>query len=576
MKTGGSGLPELQLARQSGARLLAAAFVFSVFVNLLMLTGPIFMLQIYDRVLASRSEETLVALFLLVALLYGVMGLLDYARGRVLARFGARFQAGLEHRVFHASLKQAQHSGQTAAQRSGQVDLDTIGALLSSPAALALFDVPWTPLFVAAIFVLHPWLGWAAVFGATTLFFFAWLNHHLTRHKAHAARQAMDRANDIADQARQSADVIRSQAMGAAVSQRWQAARDVALAQSVRASDWAGFFAALTKSFRLLLQSAMLALGAWLTLQGQTTGGAMIASSILLGRAMAPVEQTIGHWRILGQSVAGWHRLALVLQGTPPDLQIPRLPRPEPRLSVQGVSVFAPGQRHPVLINISFALSPGQALGIIGKSGSGKSTLAKALLGLYPPTTGEIRLGGATLHQYDLGDFGSFVGYLPQEITLFDGTLAQNIARMSNAPDPDKVIQAARRANAHDMILSLPDGYETLVERGNILLSGGQRQRVALARAFYDDPVLLILDEPNSALDSDGAQALNQAIRAFKSSGRTVIIMTHRPTAISECDTLLVLDRGRVQTIGPKGQILRSMMRNVHDMRQSTTQAQRS
>ena len=570
------GLLELKKARRSGNKLLSAVFLFSVFVNILMLTGPLFMLQVYDRVLGSRSEETLVALFALVVVLYGLLGVLDYARGRILARYGARFQTELDDRVFDAVLKQALMPSKRAAPSSGQRDLETVQTLFTSPVMIALFDAPWTPLFMGAIFIFHPWLGILALIGGALLVVIALLNNWLTRRKTLEAQSTASLAASLGEQARRSAEVVRSQGMSAAISERWHGLRDEALDQTIKASDWTGSFTALTKSFRLLLQSAILALGAYLVLQGEVTGGAMIASSILLGRALAPIEQSIGQWALVQRSIAAWGSLRTLLETTPVDPETLDLPCPKADLSLKGVSVFAPGATKLTLSNINVSVSPGQVLGVIGKSGAGKSTLAKAMLGLVPVAAGEVRLGGATIDQYDPDALARFVGYLPQNVSLFSGTVAENIARMSTEPDDAKVVEAAKRANAHEMILALPDGYKTIVQGDESQLSGGQRQRIALARALYGDPVLLVLDEPNSALDNDGSMALNRAVREFKASDRAVIIMTHRPTAISECDRLLVIEGGRIIADGPRDEVLKTMLTNVRSIRQTIAKAETS
>ncbi|WP_372990811.1 type I secretion system permease/ATPase [Sulfitobacter sp.] len=570
------GLAELKKARRGGNKLLSAVFLFSVFVNILMLTGPLFMLQVYDRVLGSRSEETLVALFALVVVLYGLLGILDFARSRILARYGARFQTELDNRVFDAVLKQALIPSKRGSPSSGQRDLETVQSLFTSPVMIALFDAPWTPLFIFAIFIFHPWLGILALVGGGLLIVIALLNNWLTRRKTLEAQATALQAASLAEQARRSAESVRSQGMNAAISERWHGMRDAALEQSMKASDWTGSFAALTKSFRLLLQSAVLALGAYLVLKGEVTAGAMIASSILLGRALAPIEQSIGQWALVQRAIGAWRSLRQLLETTPVDPDTIDLPCPAADLSVKGVSVFAPGAKKLTLSNINFSLSPGQVLGVIGKSGSGKSTMAKTLMGLIPVAAGEVRLGGATIDQYDPDALARFVGYLPQNVSLFSGTVAENIARMSTEPDDAKVVEAAKRANAHEMILSLPEGYNTVVQGDDSQMSGGQRQRIALARALYGDPVLLILDEPNSALDNDGSLALNRAVREFKASDRAVIIMTHRPTAISECDRLLVIEAGRIIADGPRDEVMKTMVTNVRSIKQTIAKAETS
>ncbi|WP_375228619.1 type I secretion system permease/ATPase [Roseobacter sp. S98] len=563
------GTAELRAARRAGSMLLIAVFVFSIFVNLLMLTGPLFMLQVYDRVLGSRSEETLLALFLLVAALYGLMTLLEYARGRVLARFGGRFQAALDQRVFDAVLRRSVLPQERAAPAKGLRDLETLRTLFTSPVALALFDIPWTPLFLAAIFIFHPWLGWLATGGAALLITVTLLNNWLTQSRTLKAQMASSQAQNFADQARRAAELVRAQGMRSSVASRWGTLRDDAMLTALNASDRSGFFTAISKSATLFLQSAMLALGAYLVLQAEVTAGAMIAGSIMLGRALAPVQQALGQWGLVQQARAAWNTLGELLDKTPTEPETHALPRPYGNISFAGVTVGAGPAKPPILQGVSFYLGEGEALGVIGKSGSGKTTLAKTLLGLTPLAAGEVRIGGATIDQYDPDMLGACIGYLPQDVVLFTGTVAENIARMSVSPDEEQVVEAAKRANAHEMILSLPKGYKTPVHGDDGYLSGGQRQRIALARAFYGDPVLLILDEPNSALDSEGSEALNRAVKAFKADGKAVVITTHRPTAISECDRLLVLEGGRVRADGPRDEVLRSMVSNVEDIRQT-------
>ncbi len=567
------GKEELREARAAGKWLLRAVFVFSIFVNILMLTGPLFMLQVYDRVLGSRSEETLVALFILVAALFGLMGVLDYARGRVLARFGARFQSKLDDRIFEAVLARALLPKERGAPANGLRDLESVQALFTSPLMVSLFDVPWTPLFIAAIFIFHPWLGWMAVFGGVTLIIITLLNNLLTRRKTLAAQEAAGQASNFAEQVRRSAEVVQSQGMGTAVSERWHSVRDQALVQTVRSSDLTGLFSSTTKAFRSFLQSAMLAVGAYLVLQGEMTAGAMIAGSILLGRALAPIEQSIGQWPMVQRARGAWISLIQLLETTPPPSKKLALSKPTATIAFKSVTVMAQGSKTPTLSSVTFKLSPGEVVGVIGKSGSGKSTLAKSMLGLTQIVAGEVRFGGATLDQYDSQGLGLNIGYLPQNVVLFSGTIAENIARMSTKPNAQEIIKAAKRANAHEMILSLPNGYETVMQSDDGQLSGGQKQRIGLARALYSNPVLLVLDEPNSALDHDGSIALNLAVREFKESDRSVVILTHRPTAISECDRLLIIDEGRIKADGPRDEVLNSMVSNVREIHQTISKA---
>lgn len=551
---------------RSGAKqLVFVIFIFSVFTNLLMLTGPLFMLQVYDRVLASRSEETLVALFGLVASLYFFYWLIELARGRVAARVGAQIQSNFDERAFRVMLEDAaiRHTGLLGAPLSA---LNSVRAFFTAPVFLSLMDLPWTPLFIGCIFIFHPLLGWLATAGGAILIATTILNQLLTRRKVADANRLGMAAEKIAKQSEASSELIWAQGMGAAISERWQKLRNENISRTIQASDWTGSFSSLTKAFRLFLQSAILALGAWLVLENEITGGAMIAASILMGRALAPVEQCIGQWTVVQSARSGWRTIADAFEKVPERKPTMKLPRPRASLSVQNLTVaFARGDTS-VLRQISFSVDPGEALGIIGKSGSGKTTLARVLVGLVTPSLGEVRFSDATLEQYGPETLGRYIGYLPQNVQLFDGTIADNIAQMSSVTDAEKVVAAAQKARVHEIVLSLPNGYETPIQSGDAQLSGGQQQRIALARALYNDPELLVLDEPNSALDSEGSEALNEVVVAMKSQSKAVLIMTHRPTAISSCDKLLVMEKGAVAAYGPRDDVIKSMMRNAEDV----------
>jgi ATP-binding cassette subfamily C protein len=555
-------------------RLILSVALFSVFTNLLMLTGPLFMLQVYDRVLASRSEETLVALFGLVTVLYLFYWLLEFARGRVAARAGARIQSVYDQPLFDALLEDSALRG----GRSNGAPLAGLAAVrgfFSSSVFLALFDLPWTPLFAASIFIFHPLLGWIAIAGGAVLILATLANQLLTTTKVKRANQLSAAADRLAKQAEDASELIWAQGMGRTMNRRWQQMRADGASVLIRATDWTGTFTSFTRGFRLFLQSAILAVGAWLVLQTEITAGAMIAASILMGRALAPVEQTIGGWQIVQNSRSGWTVIRANLAAIPERAAPLELPRPLARLTTDHLTVIAKAGEKPILRDVNFAVSPGEAVGVIGKSGSGKSTLARAIMGLVRPIQGEVRLNGATLDQYGPERLGLYVGYLPQDIQLFDGTIAENIAHMDPEPDAARVVSAARKAQVHEIILELPQGYETRIGAADAQLSGGQKQRLALARALYNDPVILVLDEPNSALDADGSEALNAVVRDMKASERSVLIMTHRPTAISACDRLLVLDRGVVKGFGPRDEIIKSMMRNASDVHRVVSKEQR-
>lgn len=556
------GKSELLAARRESRALFVAAFVFSIFVNLLMLTGPLYMLQVYDRVLGSRSEETLIALSILVVFLYLMMGTLDYARGRILARVGARFQDKLDRRVFSAMLLKSNLMPDENDQKSGLRDLEAVQTLLSSPVLLALFDMPWTPIFLAAIFIFHPWLGYLALFGGAVLVVLTLVNQRLTKKPQMEANIQTLRANRLSDEIMDETEIIQGLGMREASFDRWQKIRAEALQSSLQKADTGGTITASTKTLRMLLQSAMLGLGAYLVLQNQMTAGAMIAGSILLGRALAPIELAIGQWALVQRASAGWDSLQKLLSEVGEYVPRTPLPRPAAHLVAEQVTVIPPGEKQATLRMISFELKPGQAMGVIGQSGAGKSTLAKAITGVWPPAGGKIRLDGAALNQYDPDVLGAHIGYLPQKVSLFDGTIGENIARLDPNADPGRIIDSAKRAAAHDLILKQPQGYDTPVSAARGRLSGGELQRIGLARALYGDPVILVLDEPNANLDNEGSQALNTAVRNMKATGGAVIIMAHRPSAIQECDLLLVMEAGMRRAFGPRDEVLKNTVAN--------------
>ena len=564
------GYAELKAARADQRGLFWAVGIFSVLVNILMLTGPLYMLQVYDRVLGSRSEATLVALSLLVTFLFLAMGLLDHARGRVMARIGAAMQDKLDRRVFSAAMRRMALMPTDPIGQAAQRDLEAVQRLWASPVLMAIFDIPWTPFFVAAIFVFHPLLGWLAVGGGIFLIIITILNQRMTQLPINRTNGLTLQAERMSDLIKTEAEAVQALGMTGAAFDRWQKARGAALAESLKAGDVGGRFGSISKTFRMFLQSAMLGVGAWLVLQNQLSAGAMIAGSILMGRALQPIEQAVGQWAMVTRAQEGTRRLAELLTRVPPEPQRTALPRPKAILDVQALSVVPPGETQAVLRGVTFQLGEGQALGVIGPSGAGKSTLARALIGVWRPAAGKVRLDGAALDQYDPDVLGSYIGYLPQRVTLFEGTIAENIARLKSNVDSAKVVEAAQKAAAHDMILRLPDGYDTRVSTLGGRLSGGQIQRVGLARALYDNPVLLVLDEPNSNLDNDGTTALNVAIRSIKAAGGSVLIMAHRPAAIQECDMLLVLEDGMRRAFGPRDQVLKEMVKNHSDIVRST------
>ncbi len=538
------GAREIRGALSECRRLFWACAFFSVFVNVLMLTGPVFMLQVYDRVLSSRSEATLLALVLVVGFLFLVMGVLDYARSRVLARAGARLQSRLDSRVLRAVLDRSTSPAERSAPSTGPQDLETIQRFCSSSAPFAFFDAPFTPIFLAVLFAFHWLLGLLAVSSGVLLAGIALVGQKRT---ARLQQELQKKANGSAffiEQMRSGGETVTGLGMRDAVVARSKQLRIGVLDQTLESSDRLSLFTSTSKTLRLFLQSMMLGLGAWLAIDGEITPGLMIAASILLGRALAPVDQAIGQWPVMQQVVGAYRSLSSLLTATPEAMRRTSLPKPRAVLDARRVVVAPPGARYAIVRNASLRLEPGQAAGIAGPTASGKSTFARALAGVWQPAGGSIRLDGAELEQY--GDrLGEHVGYLPQEVILFDATVAENIARLSSEASDEEVVEAAKRAGAHEMILGLPDGYDFRVSSGGAALSGGQRQRIGLARALFGDPAVIVMDEPDSNLDAEGTMALARALEAHKRRGGAAVVVAHRHGAFAQCDTVYIMEEGR-------------------------------
>ncbi|QYX56606.1 type I secretion system permease/ATPase [Roseovarius sp. SCSIO 43702] len=542
---------ELAALRRQSRGLLWFTGLLSLVSSLLMLTGPLYMLQVYDRVLSSGSEATLLSLTMLAAFLFAMMALLDWSRGRIMARIGARFHDALRDRLFDAMLGPRG----TAPVRN----LEAVQRVIVSPVMLALFDLPWVPVFLLGIWIFHPWLGILAIAGGMTLVAVSALHQLALRGPAADAMAAQRRADLAADRLSEAGDTVRGLGMREGARRRWRDAADAALRGQVGVADLGAGFGSLTRAIRLFLQSAMLGLGALLVLGGELGPGAMIAGSILLGRALGPVEQVIGQWSALDQARRGWRGLAQALGDTPPEGATLALTRPAARLDVQQASIAAPGAVRAALRGLSVSVRPGEVLGVIGPSGAGKSSLARGLTGLWPVVAGKIRLDGAPLDRYAGDRLGRLVGYLPQRVELFDATIAANIARLDPDPDPEAVIAAARWAGAHEMILDQPAGYDTVLARDGAPLSGGEVQRIGLARALYGDPVILVLDEADAGLDSAGQAGVTAAVRRFAEAGGAVILTGHRPSSVEACDLLLLLENGLARAFGPRDRVLEEL-----------------
>ncbi len=531
-------------------RSMGVVGVFSAVINLMMFAGPVFMLQVYDRVLISGSVITLTVLFCIVVYCYGLMGVLDAYRGRILARVAAKFQVSLDRRVFDT----------TMLRRKIDDNLRNVGQVHAVSVALgvgALFDLPWTPLFIGALFLFHPLFGVFALCALVLVLCFAVLAHALTTSTRTQAVKAATLAEAYVTEVRTVADTAKALGMGAALGDVWHDVRQQSLRASLKATDRSATIMAASRSVRMVLQSAMLGLGAILVIQGQLTAGAMVAGSILLGRALSPVEQVVAHLPQLQRGYGAWKSLEKLLVGqTDQSMKLP-LPRPVALIEMRNVAICPEGGGRPILQGISFNAAAGDAIAVIGPTCSGKSTLAKVIAGAWPAAIGEVRLGGAALDQYDPELLGSYFGYVPQDVALIAGTVAQNISRFSHGADPQQIIAAARAAAAHEMILGLPNGYDTVIEQGGAALSAGQKQRISIARAVFGDPVALVLDEPKAHLDDPGVQALNQIIAQARDIGKIVFVMTNHPSALTECNKVLVLNDGQMRAFGPREAVLR-------------------
>jgi PrtD family type I secretion system ABC transporter len=534
--------------------------VMSCIINLLYLTGSIFMLEVYDRVLPSRSVPTLVGLIILAAGLYMAQGALDLIRGRILGRVGTSLDETLNARVFDTIVRLPL----TAAGRNEGLqplrDLDNIRAFLGSMGPSAFFDLPWLPLYLAICFAFHVLIGVTALVGAIILVALTLITEYMSREPARETMGLAARRNDLAAASRRNAEVLVAMGMAGRLAGRWGETNAKYLAGNQNASDITGGLGAIAKVMRMMLQSAVLGVGAYLVIHQQATAGIIIAGSILSARALAPVDLAIAHWKSFVAARQSWHRLNNLLEQMPVKPAPTLLQDPSSRLSVEGVGIAAPGDQKAIIQEVTFTLTAGSGLGVIGPSGSGKSSLARALVGVWQPFRGKVRLDGAALDQWSSDVIGRHIGYLPQDVELFAGTVAQNISRFDPEATPEAVLGAAKEAGVHEMIIKMRDGYNTQVGEHGAALSAGQAQRVALARALYREPFLIVLDEPNSNLDTEGDEALTRAVRAARERGAIVVVVAHRPIGIEGVDQILVLKDGRMQAFGPKETVLAQVL----------------
>lgn len=547
---------DLRSALRACRGALAALAVVSAVINILYLTGSLYMLEVYDRVLTSRSVPTLVAISILAAALYGFQAALDMLRGRVLTRVGNAVDASVSERVFDVIVRTPlrQRTGGDGLQPLR--DLDQVRSFLGSGGPTALFDLPWLPFYLGICFLFHFWIGVTALVGALILVVVTVFTEILTRRPSRetASRGAVRFA--LADEARRNAEALHALGMGGRMATRWSAANAACMSSQTQAADVISGFGALGKVLRMMLQSAVLGVGAYLVILQEASAGVIIAGSILSARALAPAELAIANWKGFVAARQSWRRLHDLLESLPPRPAPVALPAPSGAVTVEALCVAPPGGLGLTLADVAFSLKAGQGLGVIGPSGAGKSTLARALVGVWTPVRGCVRLDGAALDQWAPDALGEHLGYLPQDVELLEGTIAENIARFRPDAPASAIIAAAKAAGVHDLILRLPVGYDTRLGEGGIGLSAGQRQRIGLARALFGDPFLVVLDEPNSNLDADGDAALTQAIAGVRRRGGVAIIIAHRPSALAAVDMALLIVDGTQRAFGPKDAVL--------------------
>lgn len=548
---------DLQRALRLCREAFASVGFFSLFVNLLMLVPAIYMLQVYDRVLSTRSPDTLLVLTGVVVFLFVIMGLLELVRSRILVRAGNRLDTLLSDRLYRAMFRRS-----LASEGSGSAqpldDLANLRQFFSGNGLLAIFDMPWVPVFLAVLFLFHPWLGAFATASGLLLLALALANEKATQPLLSEAQGEKIKAREQLVANLRNAEVLHAMGMLPGLMARWSTRHQRHLAGTSRASDRSGTLTNLSRVLRLLAQSLILGLGAWLVLRGELTPGMMIAGSIIMGRALAPIDRMIGSWKSFVSARGAYDRLDSLLRKIPDDQERMSLPAPRGEMVVEGVAAAPPGSRTPTLRGIQLAVAPGEHIGIIGPSAAGKSSLARVLLGIWPPLVGTARLDGADIALWNRDELGPHVGYLPQDIELFEGSVAENIARFGEV-DTEAVVTAARKAGVHEMVLALPEGYDTLIGPGGAGLSGGQRQRIALARALYGNPVLVVLDEPNASLDDRGEYALRAAIATLKREGVTLFVISHRTHLLKGMDKLLMLRDGQVQMFAPTAEVIASL-----------------
>lgn len=528
--------------------------LFSFFLNMLFLTPTIYMLQVYDRVVGGRSESTLLMLTLITFTMFGVMAMLEFVRSRILARVSTRMDVAMQSRLVDVMFRHALNNPRNASIQPLS-DLNNIRNFVSGTGVFAFFDAPWFPFYIAVMFMFHSWYGWFGVGAGILTFLLALWVEKSTSAVLKQAHGQSSQASLLLERSMRNAEVATALGVKQGIFRRWQKTHNESLLLQGLGNDRSSLLSTMSKSFRMLNQSLVLGLGAYLVINNQLSGGMMIAGSVLLGRALSPLDQLVAAWKQFASARQSWERLNTMLKSYPKDIERMALPAPQGHLGLHHLTVIPPGSKDAVLRNITFALKAGESLAVIGPSGAGKSSLVRSLLGLWPQAAGEVRLDGADIRHWDRDALGVYIGYLPQDVELFDGTVADNIARFGQV-DADKVLEASKMAGVHELILQLPNAYDTIIGPSGGALSGGQRQRIGLARALYNNPSLIVLDEPNSNLDEAGEFALYKALGALKEKGTTVVIISHRPGVLSQVDKILVLVGGVVTLFGDRQQVL--------------------
>ena len=549
---------DLSSAFKASKKGFMAAGFFSLFINILMLTGPFYMLQVYDRAVTSRSLETLFFLTLIMVFLFGVLGVLEWVRSRILVRVSNQIDQFLSHRVYTSMFKAGvKIPGRRTAQPLN--DLTSIRQFMTGNGLFAFFDAPWFPIYIGLLFLFHPAFGWFALGAGAILLCIAIFNEKLTKKMLLEANGENIKAQNLASSNLRNAEVLHAMGMLPSIMGRWRDQHKAFLAKQTDASDRAGIFANLSKVLRMIFQSSILGLGAYFVVKNEMSPGMMIAGSILLGRALAPLDLLINSWSGFNNARAARGRLDELLSEFPQEDRNMKLPKPAGEVQAENLFIAPPGSKTATVKSLSFKVLPGESVGIIGPSAAGKSTLAKAILGIWPTINGSLRIDGAEVQHYNRDEIGPHIGYLPQDIELFNGTVSENIARFTNV-DPDKVVAAAKKAGVHELILQLPDAYDTKIGVDSGALSGGQRQRIGLARALYDNPQIVVLDEPNSNLDEQGEFALSLTINILKQEKVTTFVISHRTSILKSIDKLMVLREGQLQLFGPKDEVMQKLV----------------